>query len=146
MTITGSVKNLDRLMDKLKRIPGALQRPITEEISKAVEAMDNYAKARIQTDAGTGQVYRYNGAPHVASAPGDFPKEMSGDLVAKMGWYVTGLTGVWYSGSEHARPLEFKPPERGGRPVMGPTAQIILPRFNSAVRNAIRSALAQFHD
>jgi HK97 gp10 family phage protein len=145
MSFRGSVKNLDRLQDKLKRMPVALQRPITEQLALAVQQMDDYAKARIEADAGTGRVYKRHGVEHVASAPGDYPKEDTGALVASMGWSASGLTASWYASAAHARPLEYGTSKMAARPFMRPTAQLILPRFNSAVRNAIRSALAQFH-
>lgn len=144
--ITGSIRNLDRLQEKLKRIPAALERPITEQLAQAVKQMDDYAKARIQADAGTGRVYRRHGVDHVASAPGDYPKEGTGALVQSMGWSASGLTAMWYASAAHARPLEYGTSRMAARPFMRPTAQLILPRFNTAVRNAVRSALAQFHD
>jgi hypothetical protein len=80
---------------------------------------------QVQQGARTGRMYKVGKSRyHQASAQGEFPKTNTGQLAALMFFDVIKnadkLETEFGSRAAHAKPLEFKPASKGGRPWLHP--------------------------
>ena len=58
---------------------------------------------------------------YTASAPGEYPAVQLGDLKGSVRFVIKGGDGYIGSDSDHALPLEKKPPSKGGREWLRPS-------------------------
>lgn len=104
-------------------------------------ALDLQAWVRLEmAKPKTGREYRRGKKRvHVASAPGEAPAVDMGLLSNSIRVERTELlTAEVSAGTEYAEPLEFGTVKMAARPFMGPGAEHVRPRFNSAVDEVIR--------
>jgi len=93
-----------------------------------------YAEGRVKdalSQTGSGKTYKIEGRHHVASAPGEPPTVLTGDLrasldhwVAKLGREIVGIISV---NTEYAPKLEFGTRKMAPRPFMRNTIYSALP-------------------
>ena len=139
------IRNLSKLQAKLKAMPAAATRAVTDELAAGASSMHSLAVRMIQRNDGGGRTYKRGGRTHVASAPFAYPNADRGELVRGMGWYSSALSSYWYSSAKHARPLEHGTDRMLPRPIMRPTYRALLPDIRRNVNQAIRAALRQFY-
>lgn len=74
----------------------------------------------------SGRIYIIRGQLHQASAPGETPAVLSGELSASVGWRQVGLEAFeFFVGAVHAMILEFGSIWMAPRPFMKPTAALV---------------------
>ncbi len=93
-----------------------------------------YAEGRVKdalSQAGSGQMYRIEGRQHQASAPGEAPTVLSGDLRASITHFVgivgNTVAGIVSTNMEYAPALEFGTRKMAPRPFMRHTIYGALP-------------------
>jgi HK97 gp10 family phage protein len=139
------VLNADRLLKKLSDLPGALQKPIEAALKTSTDEMSEMATKQIEQGLTQGRAYRRNGQTHIASVPGAYPNEDTGDLVAGMFSQITAaLTAVWGNSSDHARPLEYGTSRMAARPFMLPTFNQLKSAASARVTTAVNAAIKAF--
>jgi len=135
----GSVRleGFDRLERILERAGERAIEPIHDAMAAGGQTVENAAKRGIAKGPKTGRIYTQRFAtgrngnvfaygkrvPHQASAEGEYPASDTGTLMRSIRNYLKERTATFIhqvveAAAKHARPLEFKPPERGGRPFL----------------------------
>lgn len=112
----------------------AFEKRLDLELMARMETACIYAEGRVKdalSQTGSGTTYRIEGRHHVASAPGEAPTVLTGDLrasldhwVAKLGREIVGIVSV---GTEYAPYLEFGTRKMAPRPFMRKTIYQALP-------------------
>jgi len=84
--------------------------------------------AMSMTRGKSGRMYTYRGSPHQASAPGEAPAIMSGNLLNRQRVKMEQKTTVGvYFDARYARPLEFGTHRMAARPFARPAANKVRP-------------------
>jgi HK97 gp10 family phage protein len=112
----------------------AFEKRIDLELMARMETACSYAEGRVKdtlSQMGSGITYRIKGKYHQASAPGEPPTVLTGNLrgsldhwVAKLGREIVGIVSV---GAEYAPALEFGTRKMAPRPFMRTTINQALP-------------------
>lgn len=123
------IEGFDALERDLTARSQAARDAVFKGVRNGGQAIENRAKVGIAKGPKTGKLY-YRGRkkPHQASAPGQYPAADTGNLMRSIRHYVaretdTALTVILQAAAKYAKPLEYKPPERGGRPFLRRAAQ-----------------------
>lgn len=141
-----TVRNADRLMSKLKRLPMDMRGGIGNALAVSVAELDTYAKQQISGGGRSGRIYRRRSVTHQASAPGEFPKSDTGQLISSLFFRVGGdkLSSFFGTALNYGRYLEFGTSRMRKRPWLRPTlkanATTIVARVRAAVNEALRQA------
>lgn len=136
------VRNVSRLERRLRALPGRYRDEIGREIAVSLVELDAHAKTSIQGGGRSGRLYRRRSIVHQASAPGEYPKTDTGQLVASLFFRMASdkLSGFFGSMLGYARHLELKAAEKGGRPWLSPTFQAKEAGIRARIREAVRKA------
>lgn len=104
----------------------------------------NAAVKGIQKGPKSGKVYRRKSVKHRASAPGEFPASDTGNLARSIHHLVDPalLEGRVEASAKYAIPLEYKPPERGGRPFLTRAYDENVEAMTAVIGKALADALA----
>lgn len=120
-----------------------LRRETYSVMMTVVLAMDGSTKDKISGGGRSGRIYTRRTVKHQASAPGEFPKSDTGDLVSSL--YIKGnklrLEVEYGAKALHGKYLEFKPPELGGRPWLKVQSDIFYPMLTKELRKMNRNLL-----
>ena len=99
-----------------------------------MEVACDYAEGRVKealSQAGSGKTYRIEGKQHQASAPGEAPTVLTGDLRASITHFVgivgNTVAGIVSTNMEYAPALEFGTRKMSPRPFMRHTIYGALP-------------------
>jgi HK97 gp10 family phage protein len=139
-----TVRGADKLIKKLNRLPMELRGGIGAALTVSVIDMDAYAKQQISGGGRSGKTYRRRTISHQASAPGEFPKSDTGQLVSSLFFRIGAdkLSAFFGTKLAYGRWLEFGTSRMRARPWLSPTlkanAEKISPRIRAAVNEAIR--------
>jgi HK97 gp10 family phage protein len=138
-----AVKNADRLIRRLNQLPLDARDGIGKALAASVVQMDAYAKDKIQGGGRTGRVYRRRSVSHQASAPGEYPKTDTGQLVASLFFRVGGdrLSAFFGTRLDYGRYLEFGTVNMRPRPWLKPTLQANAKSISERVAKAVQEAL-----
>ncbi len=136
-----------KLRSQLEEMSSDLRRDLLKQMRTVMPAMERDAIKRIDTGTRTGRSYIRNGKLGVRSAPGEFPKTDTGDLVSKFSNKVSSrknkIVGTLQNNSDHASKLEFSPLYKGGRPFMRPLyhawQDFLRVKFQVTIKNSLRS-------
>jgi len=108
------IKGLDRLTNKLLRLPAAMTKNLRREIALGAELIRSEAIKSISKGGRTGVVYKRGGKTGQRSAPGEFPKTDRGRLVISIKTDpVAGTNGLAVkvgTNLRYGRALEFGAP------------------------------------
>jgi HK97 gp10 family phage protein len=139
-----TVRNTDRLISKLSKLPIAARSGIGKALATSVVELDAYAKEKIQGGSRSGRIYQRRGVSHRASAPGEFPKADRGGLAPTL-FKAVGADKLraWFGSKlNYAAFLEFGTSRMEARPWLRPTFKAneksIRERIRAAVREAFR--------
>lgn len=138
MTVIGA----DRLMNKLKSLPVLTEANVMAALNGAAQSLKDDAARKIEGGKRSGRVYNTQYGKHQASAPGEYPKSLTGKLVAslfKRTSSSTALTAEVGTGLNYGKYLEFGTSRMLPRPWLRPSFLEILP----AARNAVYSAMSK---
>lgn len=139
-----NVLGIDHLRETFEKNADRAREPLFSALRDGAHLVVRAAKDGIRKGPKTGVVYTHRfpdvfaggprrsknrrGAPHQASAPGEYPAADTGNLMrsihdehetpAEAAAYGDGFDIVVAADAEYAAPLEFKPPEKGGRPFL----------------------------
>lgn len=138
-----TVRNVDRLMRKLQRLPLDARADIGAALTKSVVQLDAYAKQKIQGGSRSGRVYRRRSVSHQASAPGEYPKTDTGQLVASLFFRLGGdrLTAFFGTRLLYGRYLEYGTTNLRPRPWLRPTLRANRAEIRARIREAVARAL-----
>ncbi|WP_017993830.1 hypothetical protein [Rhizobium leguminosarum] len=138
-----TVRNADKLIKKLQRLPLDLRGGIGSALMLSVIEMDAYAKQHISSGGRSGRTYRRGSIPHQASAPGEFPKTDSGELVASLFFRVGANKLSAFFGTKLAKGkwLEFGTSRMRARPWLRPTFMALRDKITTRVRSAVNETL-----
>jgi len=138
-----TVRNADRLMRKLRQIPLDARSGIGTALAGSVVMLDSYAKQKIQGGGRGGRTYRRRSTTHQASAPGEFPKTDTGQLVASLFFRVSAdkLRAFFGTKLAYGRYLEFGTSRMAARPWLRPTLRANRDKITARVRAAVKEAL-----
>ncbi len=144
--IRGQILGGKAFKAKLERLNLSVFAEMKKTMITTITEMDEEVKKLIDGGARSGKIYKRTkgGKTHQASAPGEAPKSDYGDLKAGFNFDTKAtsrqIIGNLRNISKHAKPLEYKPKARGGRPFMRPLFKKWLPiareRFSSALKRA----------
>lgn len=139
------VQNADRLIRRLSTLSLEARRGIGKELARAVVQLDAYGKQKIQGGSRGGRVYRRRSVTHQASAPGEFPKTDTGQLVGSLFFRVASdkLSAVWGTALAYGRYLEFGTSTMLSRPWLRPTFAANRADIEAGVNGAVREAIRQ---
>lgn len=141
-----TVRNADKIIRKLSQLRLDARAGIGTALAVSVIQMDAYAKQKIQGGGRSGRVYRRRSVSHQASAPGEFPKTDTGQLVSSLYFRVAAnkLSAFFGTKLNYGTYLEYGTSRMRARPWLKPTfkanAQSIRERVRKAVNDAIRKA------
>lgn len=141
-----TVRNADKLIRKLRQLPIEARSGVGSALVASVVQLDAYAKQKIQGGGRGGRVYRRRSVTHQASAPGEFPKTDTGQLVSSLFFKVGSdkLRALFGTKLAYGRYLEYGTSRMQARPWLRPTFQAnleqITQRVNKAVQDALRKA------
>jgi HK97 gp10 family phage protein len=139
-----TVRGADKLMRQLKALPISARSGVGSALASSVIILDAYAKQKIQGGGRSGRTYRRRSVTHQASAPGEFPKTDSGQLVSSLFFRVGAdkLSAFFGTKLAYGRYLEFGTSRMAARPWLRPTlranSDVIIKRVRDAVKEAIR--------
>lgn len=138
-----TVRNADRLIRKLQSLPAQSRAGLGRALAVSVVEMDGYAKERLQGGARSGRTYRRRSVTHRASAPGEFPKTDTGQLVASLFFRVAGdkLSAVFGTALGYGRYLEYGTSRMAARPWLRPTFRQFQRRARERVAQAVQAVL-----
>lgn len=143
--------DVKEVLSNLSEYGEAVQSAVNKEIAKTALMTEAEAKKRIERAPAGGRTYVRTSKTgskvvHKASAPGEYPKSDTGNLVASIraitdttnnglqSWLVgTPLDYGWY--------LEFGTVRMAERPWLMPTARFVAKDMNKRVTKAINEAL-----
>jgi HK97 gp10 family phage protein len=136
-----AVRNADKIIRRLAQLPIDTRRGIGTALAVSVVEMDAYAKKKIQGGARSGRTYRRRTVSHKASAPGEFPKTDTGQLVASLYFKVAAnkLSAFFGTKLNYGKYLEYGTSRMRARPWLHPT----LKANTKAIRERIRAAVAE---
>lgn len=142
-----TVRNADRLSKKLRQLPMDMRGGIGRALASSVVELDAYAKAKISGGGRSGRVYRRRTVTHQASAPGEFPKSDTGQLVSSLFFRVGAdkLSAFFGTKLNYGRYLEFGTSRMGARPWLRPTLRANATKITARVRDAVKAAMRQAH-
>lgn len=108
----------DGLIPELERTPGEARRLLRLGLWGAAQIIRRAIVDGIRKGPKSGRIYkRGKGIVHRASAEGEYPAADTGKLMKSVQQVrVNDHTVDVESDAAYAMPLEYKPPERGGRP------------------------------
>jgi HK97 gp10 family phage protein len=141
-----TVRNADRLIRKLQKLPLDARASIGTALAGSVVTLDSYAKQKIQGGGRGGRVYRRRSVARQSSAPGEFPKSDSGQLVGSLFFKISSdkLRAFFGTKLAYGRYLEFGTSRMQARPWLRPTFKAnrekIVERVRAAVQEALRKA------
>ncbi|MHC2315152.1 HK97 gp10 family phage protein [Bradyrhizobium diazoefficiens] len=144
MTVIGA----DRLMGKLKSLPMFAEAKVMAALNDAAQSLKDDAARKIDGGKRSGRVYQTPFGKHQASAPGEYPKTLSGQLVAslfKRTSSSTALTAEVGTGLDYGKFLEFGTSRMLPRPWLRPSFLEVLPSARNAIYSAMASAIKQAH-
>ncbi len=139
-----AVRNADRLIRQLSQLRLDARAGIGKALATSVVQMDAYAKEKIQGGGRSGKTYRRRSITHQASAPGEFPKTDTGQLVASLYFRVAAdkLSAFFGTKLLYGSFLEFGTSRMRARPWLRPTLKAnqdsIRERVGQAVTDALR--------
>ena len=129
----------ESLMAKLQKLPQAATDQINTALDSSGQALADDAVTKIDGGARTGRMY----GNHQASAPGEYPKSRTGELVASIFKRLESLSVMVGSGLDYGKFLELGTSRMAARPWLRPSYNAILPdaraKITQAVANAIES-------
>ncbi len=103
-----------------------------------------FAEGRVKdvlSQTGSGKMYTIEGRQHQASAPGEPPTVLSGDLRASITHWVGKIggtiTGVVSTNMEYAPKLEFGTRKMAPRPFMRKTIYAVLPTIYRILKGGV---------
>ena len=140
MTVIGA----DSLMNKLKSLPALATSQITDALDGAAQSLKDDASRKIDGSKRSGRIY----GKHQASAPGEYPKSLTGQLVASLFKRVsssTALTAEVGTGLDYGKFLEFGTSRMLPRPWLRPSFLQVLPAARNAVYAAMSKAITLAH-
>jgi HK97 gp10 family phage protein len=141
-----TVRGADKLVKQLNRLPVDARSGIGKALAVSVMELDAYAKQKIQGGGRGGKVYRRRTVTHQASAPGEFPKTDTGQLVSSLFFRIGAdkLSAFFGTKLAYGRYLEFGTSRMRARPWLRPTYKAnevkIVDRVRAAVLDAVRKA------
>lgn len=144
-----AVRGADKLIRQLKALPIELRAGIGTALAVSVIQMDAYAKQKIQGGGRSGRAYRRRTVTHQASAPGEFPKSNTGQLVASLYFKVAAdkLSAFFGTKLNYGTYLEYGTTRMKARPWLQPTlkanADAIVARMKQAVADALKKGQAR---
>jgi len=138
-----TVRNADRLMKKLSKLPLDVRSGIGRALAVSVMQVDAYAKQKIQGGGRGGRTYRRRGISHQASAPGEFPKTDSGQLVSSLFFRVGAdkLSAFFGTMLAYGRYLEFGTSQMQPRPWLRSSLKANAADISGRIRTAVAEAL-----
>jgi len=121
------------LIVELKRAGSELGRAVTKDLQLSALKIQGDAQEAIQRGSRSGRVYKRRSVTHRASAPGEFPKTDTGDLVSNIIVKNRGKGAEVGSsaGAPHGLFLEYGTSKMEPRPWL-------LPTFNANLRSIER--------
>jgi len=141
-----TVRNAVKLIRKLQQLPLDARSGIGAALAGSVIALDAHAKQKIQGGGRGGRVYRRRTVSHQASAPGEFPKSDTGQLVASLFFKLSSdkLRAFFGTKLAYGRYLEYGTSRMQARPWLRPTFKAneekMVARVKAAVDEALRKA------
>jgi hypothetical protein len=141
-----SVIGADRLQRKLKLIPSLAAPRVAAALNKAASAVEDLAEHRINTGARSGRIYSTPRGRHQASAPGEYPKTQSGELVGSIfnrASSTTALTSEVGTALPRGKWLEFGTSRMAPRPWLRPSFLEVLPAARDDVYRAMATAIVE---
>jgi len=135
-----------RFKQKLKKI-SASSDALNNAVRQGALLIEGESKRNISRGARSGNIQKRGNKVRVASAPGEFPKTDTGELVANITTEKV-KKGVYTVGSRRNAPqgylLEVRAPQQGGRPWLRPTvkdnANKVFTIIDDAYKSIIRKA------
>lgn len=144
-----AVKGADKLIRQLKALPIELRAGIGTALAQSVVEMDAYAKEKIQGGSRSGRTYRRRTIVHRASAPGEFPKSDTGQLVSSLYFKIASdkLSAFFGTKLNYGTYLEYGTSRMRARPWLLPTLkakrEAIVARMKAAVAEALKKGQAR---
>lgn len=138
-----TVRGADKLIKQLNRLPLDARAGIGRALAVSVMELDTYAKQKIQGGGRGGRVYRRPSVTHQASAPGEFPKTDTGQLVSSLFFRIGAdkLSAFFGTKLAYGRYLEFGTSRMAARPWLRPTLKANEARITDRIANAVREAI-----
>lgn len=150
----------DELIGELRAAGPKAREPLFGAVRDGAPRIVNRAKQGIAKGPKTGKVYTQRFAtsksgnvfaygsrpPHRASAPGEYPAADTGKLMGsihdpqEVSLTPTHLTIDIDANAAYAAALEFKPPERGGRPFLSKAAEEEAPAIVADAEARLKAA------
>lgn len=114
------IEGADDVVRSLGSQRAHLRAALVRGLFKAAMIVRTAAVKGIAKPPKTGRIYRRGNVEHQASAQGEYPAGDTGNLMRSIHHIVDPLKleGRVEASAKYAIPLEFKPPERGGRPFL----------------------------
>jgi hypothetical protein len=138
-----AVRNADKIIRKLSRLRMDVRAGIGQALAVSVVEMDAYAKQKIQGGSRSGRVYRRRSVTHQASAPGEYPKSDTGQLVASLFFKVAAdkLSAFFGTMLDYGKWLEYGTRLMSARPWLLPTLKACKARIRERMKKAVAEAL-----
>lgn len=138
-----AVRNADKLISQLNKLKLEARAGIGRALAASVVEMHAYAAQKIQSGGRSGRVYRRRSITHQASAPGEFPKSDSGQLVASLYFRVAAdkLSAFFGTKLSYGRYLEYGTSRMPARPWLAPTLKANAENARRRVMEAVSEAI-----
>ena len=141
--MSGVVLNVDRCIRRINDIPLQARDGIGKALAMSVVEMDALAKQSIQGGKRSGRTYTRRSVRHQASAPGEYPKTDTGQLVASLFFRVAAdkLSALFGTKLAYGRWLEYGTSRMLPRPWLRPTFKALKDRISARVAVAVGEAI-----
>ena len=143
MRMNIEITGFDELYEELLNAPRKIDIAIARVLNFVVQSTAQRAKNRIRSGSRSGNVYTHTGTPHVASAPGEPPANLSGALAASITF--TKITDRPESGAYVGSNLDYAATLENGGFTAGDFGTVyveprpfLLPSFEEAVAEALK--------
>jgi HK97 gp10 family phage protein len=138
-----TVRNASRLIGKLNALPMKARGGIGKALAVSVMELDAIAKQRISGGTRSGRVYKRRSVAHTASAPGEYPKSDTGQLVASLFFKVApdNLRAWFGTKLNYGKYLEYGTSRMKARPWLRPTFRALEGKISERVARAVKQAM-----
>lgn len=138
------IEGAEDVARQIERTGGDARVALVKGLFKAAMIVRTAAVRGINKGKKSGRVYRNGGVLHRASAQGEYPAADSGILAGSIHHVVDPikLEGRVEASAAYAIPLEYKPPERGGRPFLTRAYDENVGKVQLVIGDALAEALA----
>jgi phage gpG-like protein len=145
MKMAIELEGFEELYDALINAPRKAEISVARVLNFMAQSTAQRAKNRIRSGARSGNIYTHTGTPHVASAPGEPPANLSGALAASITF--TKITDKIESGATVGSSLSYAGTLEDGGWTAGDFGTVFVearPFLRPSLEEAVAEGIARF--